>query len=121
MLRLVRLFFKGVLAVAALGAVMAALGLSVARASLPASDCAVSEAAIAALELEKMSDRDVIQRLGCDGVHAIEMDAAGLRIENVAWQGDVWPYGLFEAHFINGVLHGTKKTWLNLEISANKS
>ncbi len=118
MLRAIRLFFKLVLGVALLGLVTAWTGLAVARWSLPASACAVTEPAIDALALERMTDADVIARLGCDGVHKVEIDTPEIRMERVSWQGDAWPYARFEATFINGVLHGTEKRWINLAISA---
>jgi hypothetical protein len=94
----------------------AAVGLAAARWTMPASACAVSEDAIATLELEKMTLSDVVARLGCDGVHAVELDDPRIRIETVSWRGDGWPYAVFKAHLINGVLHGTHKTWLNLNV-----
>lgn len=121
MLRLVRLFFTFVLAVTALGILAAAIGLAVARSSLPESACAVSEEAIAGLRLEATTEAEAIAMLGCDGVRSVESDEPPLRIETIRWRGDAWPYAAFEAMFINGVLHGTKKTWLNLELSGNKS
>jgi hypothetical protein len=63
-----------------------------------------------------MTESDVVSRLGCDGVHTVELDDPQIRIETVAWRGDGWPYARFEAYLINGVLHGTTKTWLNLSV-----
>jgi hypothetical protein len=97
--------------------VTAVIGFAVARWTLPASACDVSESAIATLELEKMKESDVVSRLGCDGVHAVELDDPQIRIETVSWRGDGWPYAVFEAYLINGILHGTKKTWLNLNVT----
>ncbi len=80
-----------------------AVGLAAARWTMPASACAVSESAIATLELEKMTEFDVVSRLGCDGIHAVELDDPRIRVETVSWRGDGWPYAVFEAYLINGV------------------
>lgn len=92
------------------------IGLAAARVSLPRSPCAVGEEAIAALEVEKMKEAEVVARLGCDGDHVVQHASEQLRIETILWRGDAWPYARFEALLINGVLHGTKKIWLDLTI-----
>lgn len=115
-----RTLFLGVLLILLVCPLTIAAGLAAARWTLPASACAVSENAIATLELEQMTESDVVARLGCDGVHAIELDDPTIRIETVSWRGDGWPYAVFEAHLINGLLHGTNKTWLNLGLTPPK-
>lgn len=102
------------------GLVTAAAGLAVARATLPASACVVSEASVESLQIEKMTGADVAKRLGCDGVHNVTFDSKEIRMETVAWRGDAWPYAYLEAQLINGVLHGTRKVWLNLNVTLPK-
>jgi hypothetical protein len=116
MVRGLRIVLWVVLVILLGGSLLAAVGLAAARWTMPASACAVSENAIASLELEKMTESDVVSRLGCDGVHAVELDDPQIRIETVSWRGDGWPYAVFEAYLINGVLHGTKKIWLHLSV-----
>ena len=111
-----RTFLQMMLLIPLVGLLTAVVGVAAARWTMPASACAVSEDAIATLELEKMTESDVVSRLGCDGVHAVELDDPKLRIETVSWRGDGWPYAVFEASLINGILHGTEKTWLNIRI-----
>jgi hypothetical protein len=110
-------FLWATIVIVLIGVLTAVAGLAVARWSLPASACAVNEAAIATLELEKMKEPEVVSRLGCDGVHTVELDSEQLRIETVSWRLDDWPYGVFEAYLINGVLHGTKQLRLTLKVS----
>jgi hypothetical protein len=117
--RFVKLFFRCVVAVSLVGLSIAVIGLGVARATLPASSCTVSEAQIDKLVLEKMTQADVVAQLGCDGVHTVELNAEKLRIENVSWRGDVWPYAVFQGQFINGVLHGTDKRWVKLSFGTD--
>lgn len=117
MMRWLRVLLIGMIAVPIIGLLVAIVGLAVARLSLPASACAVSESSISTLELEKTTGAEVVARLGCDGVHKVEFDSDGLRIETVSWRGDAWPYGVFEAQLINGVLHGTKNVRLDLNVN----
>ena len=118
MVTALRLLLTIVLGVASLGLLSAVIGVAVARASLPASPCAVAEPAVASLRLQTSTHADVVARLGCDGIHAIVIDSPTIRMERVVWRGDAWPYGRFEATFINGVLHGTDKRWISLAIFA---
>ena len=74
----------------------------------------MSEASIASLVLEKTTESEVVAKLGCDGVHDVQLDAEGLRIETISWRGDAWPYSVFEAYLVNGILHGTKAIRLDL-------
>jgi hypothetical protein len=117
MMRWLRVLLIVMVAIPIIGLLVAIVGLAVARLSLPASACTVSEASISTLELEKMTGSDVAARLGCDGVHKVELDSEGLRMETVSWRGDAWPYSLFEAQLINGVLHGTKTVRLDLNVT----
>ena len=119
--RWLRMLLIVMLAIPVIGLGVAVVGLAVARLSLPASACTVSEASISALNLEKMSGSDVAARLGCDGVHKVELDSGGFRIETVSWRGEAWPYSVFEAQLINGVLHGTKSTQITLGLPASPS
>jgi len=121
MIRCLRVLLLVMLAIPIVGLLTAMVGLAVARYALPASSCAVSEAAISTLELEKTKGSEVVSRLGCDGVHKVELDIENFRIETVSWRGDAWPYAVFEAYLINGVLHGTKKVWLNLKVTMPSS
>lgn len=114
MVRCLRMLLIAMLAIPVIGLMVAIVGLAVARLSLPASACTVSEASVSSLRLETMTGSDVAARLGCDGVHDVELDSDGFRIETVSWRGDAWPYARFEAQLINGVLHGTKSTWLRV-------
>lgn len=84
----------------------------------PATACTVSEAQIAAVKLESMNYADVTKLFGCEGKLAGREDYGEIVIETFAWRGEAWPYGAFDGEFINGVLHGTKKTWLNVKISS---
>lgn len=117
MMRWLRVLLIAMIAVPIIGLLVAIVGLAVARLSLPASACTVSEASISALELEKMTGSDVAARLGCDGVHKVELDSEGFRIETVSWRGEAWPYSVFEVQLINGVLHGTKSVRLDLNVN----
>jgi hypothetical protein len=117
MMRWLRVVLVVLVAVPVIGLLAAIVGLAVARLSLPASACAVSEAAISDLPLEKTTHPQLVARIGCDGVHKVELDSKELRIETVKWRGDAWPYAVFEAYLVNGVLHGTTKTSLNLNVS----
>lgn len=121
MIRFLRVLLLVFLAVPMVGLLTAMVGLAVARLALPASSCAVSESAIAGFELEKTKGTEVAARLGCDGVHKVELDSEQLRIETVSWRGDAWPYAVFKVLLVNGVLHGTDKTWLNLKLSLPSS
>ena len=118
MTKFIRLFFMTIATVALSGISVAGLGIAVARAILPPTSCAVAEAEVDALQLEKMSYSDVKVKLGCDGVLKQRQDYGGqILIEDYAWRGDAWPYARFQGHFINGVLHGTDKRWLTLNLS----
>ncbi len=117
MMRWLKMLLIAVVAIPVIGLVVAIIGLGVARLSLPASACTVSEASISTLNLEKMTGSDVAARLGCDGIHKVELDSEGFRIETVSWRGDAWPYSVFEAQLINGVLHGTKTVRLDLNVN----
>jgi hypothetical protein len=117
MMRTLRVVLIVLLATPAIGLLAAMIGLAVARLSLPASACAVSESAISDFTLEKTTHSQIVARLGCDGVHNVELDSKELRIETVTWRGDAWPYAVFEAYLVNGVLHGTTKTSLNLNVT----
>ncbi|MDX2204052.1 MAG: hypothetical protein NW223_14975 [Hyphomicrobiaceae bacterium] len=120
MARALRMVMRTLLVAVLVTVLTAGAGVVIARLSLPASACAVSEASIGTLVLERMREADVIVRLGCDGVRTVELDLQGLRMETVAWRGDAWPYARFEATLINGVLHGTRKVWLDLNVSRLK-
>ena len=87
----------------------------------PGTACTVSESQIAAVKLETMTYADVSRMFGCEGKLAGRRDYGEVVIENFAWRGEAWPYGAFDGEFINGVLHGTKKTWLIVGISAKES
>lgn len=105
---------------AALAGLLGLIGVAIAagRMLLPASACAVNEAQIEALVLERMSQAEVASALGCAGVPAEMTDlGADITIERVRWRGTAWPYGVLTAQFINGVLHGTEKVWLDLRLS----
>jgi hypothetical protein len=116
----IRYFLLSVVIVTALSLVTVVSGITIARALLPNSACTVTEAQVDSLVLEKMSYAGVRTKLGCDGILINSDDYGGkLIIEDYAWQGDVWPYGKLEGHFINGILHGTSKTWFNLAFSPN--
>jgi hypothetical protein len=120
MRRFIRILLWTMLIVPLVGLVTAAAGLAVARATLPASACVVSEASVETLRIEKMTGADVAERLGCDGVHNVTFDSKEVRMETVTWRGDAWPYAFFEATLINDVLHGTRKVWLNLDVTLPK-
>ncbi len=120
MRRALRILLWTLLIVPLVGLVTAVAGLAVARATLPASACVVSEASVETLQVEKMTGADVAARLGCDGVRFVEFDSKDIRIEKVTWRGDAWPYAVFEATLINDVLHGTRKVWLNLDVTLPK-
>jgi hypothetical protein len=115
MLRWLRVTLIAMLVIPIVGVLVAIIGLAVARMSLPATACTVSEASIASFVVEKTTESEVIAKLGCDGVHDVQLDAEGLRIETISWRGDAWPYSVFEAYLVNGVLHGAKVIRLNLE------
>lgn len=117
-MRILKILAKGMLALIAL----LCLAVAVARASLPGTACAVTEAQLAALALEKMTYKNVTSALGCDGVLTSSVAYGdAVVVEDYAWQGDAWPYAKFEGHFINRYLHGTSKIWFSLAISANKT
>jgi hypothetical protein len=120
MKKFIRYFALTVVVVTALALVSAVSGIAIARAMLPKSACAVTESQVDTLVLEKMSYADVRSTLGCNGVLVKKEDyGPKLVIEDYGWQGDTWPYSKFEGHFINGVLHGTSKTWFNVAFSPN--
>lgn len=111
--KVARLLWRALLAIVAL----TGLAVGIARARLPASACAVSQAQIDALVIGKMSYADVKGVLGCDGVLKVREDyGAKLVIEDYAWRGDAWPYARFQGHFINGKLHGTETYRISLAI-----
>ncbi|MGL4397022.1 MAG: hypothetical protein ACRCS9_10825 [Hyphomicrobium sp.] len=95
-------------------------GAAVAAAVLsPASDCTVTQAGIARLELEQMSYAAVAQALGCDGILMDRQDFGGTLIyEHYAWRGEAWPFSRFDGKFYNQQLHATSKIWLSLTFSA---
>jgi hypothetical protein len=101
--------------VAAVVSMLAALQLL-----LPNTTCTVSEKQIDTLVLEKMFYDDAKRIFGCDGSLESKADYGEIVIETYAWRGAVWPYGAFEGVFVNHQLHGTSKTWLNLQLSAKK-
>lgn len=84
---------------------------------LPATACTVSETQIDGLKLEAMSYADVKRVFGCDGKLAARQDYGAIVIETFVWRGEAWPYGAFEGEFINGQLHGTRKTWLTAAVN----
>ena len=101
--------------------ILIAGGLAIARATLPNTACAVTEAQFDKIVLEKMSYDDVKAALGCDGVLKRRDDyGPQLLAEEYSWRGDAWPYGRFDGTFYNRQIHATSKLWLNLEVSANK-
>lgn len=94
--------------------------IGIARATLPATACAVREAEIDKLSMNMTYDK-AKALLGCDGVLlSAEKFGDTLVIESYAWRGDVWPYGRFRAEFFNKTLQATYKLWLNLSISKTK-
>ncbi|MEQ1717073.1 MAG: hypothetical protein ABL907_13985 [Hyphomicrobium sp.] len=108
-----RLLWRALLMIVAL----TGLSVGIARARLPASECAVSQAQIDALVIEKMSYADVKGVLGCDGIlKQRQAYSADLVIEDYAWRGNAWPYARFQGHFINGQLHGTETYQIVLAI-----
>lgn len=121
MARVFGIFLKASLIVAALGLLAAAVGIAVARVSLPKSACTITQDQVARLELEKMTHADVVQIFGCDGVHKLVLAAEHITIEDISWRGDAWPYGVFQGHFINGVLHGTDVRWLTLNLAQDQN
>ena len=121
MARAFGIFLKTVLAALAVSLIAAAVGIAVARASLPQSACAITQDQVARLALEKMTYADVVKVLGCDGVRKVVLSADHLLIEDVSWRGDAWPYGMFKGHFINGVLHGTDVRWLTLNLAQDQN
>lgn len=84
---------------------------------LPATACTVSEDAIDALKLETSYD-SVRAALGCEGV-LVSREVWGTKLvkEVYHWRGTAWPFGRFEALFYNGVMHGTEKRWINLQVT----
>jgi hypothetical protein len=101
--------------VAAIGATIA-----VARATLPASACAVTEPQIDSLAMDMTYDK-AKSVLGCDGVLLSKQSYGDtLVIEAYAWRGDAWPYAHFKAEFFNKTLQATSKLWLHLAISKSK-
>lgn len=108
-----RLVFKILLAVLVIGPVAA---LGAARASLPQSVCAVSHDQMQAIKLE-ISHADVVSALGCDGIVVTRRKLGAYTFETRAWRGTAWPYGIIKGEFIDGVLHGTEISWLNLKVS----
>lgn len=93
-----------------------ALGITVARATLPSTDCTVTEARFATLAMEMSYDK-AKGVLGCDGVLVGRTDYGEIVIEHYSWRGTAWPYGRLNAQFINKTLQGTSKYWLDLSIS----
>jgi hypothetical protein len=90
--------------------------IGIARATLPATQCDVSEARFEALSMQ-MSYEKVKELLGCDGVLVSKQTHGQIVIERYAWRGTAWPYGHLRAEFINNTLQGTRKLWLNLSLS----
>jgi hypothetical protein len=118
MRKFIRYFFLSVAVITGLSVVTAVSGVVIARAMLPKSACAVTEANVESLILEKMSYADVRSTLGCNGVLVKKEDyGPKLVIEDYGWQGDTWPYSKFEGHFINGTLHGTEKRWISFNVT----
>jgi hypothetical protein len=99
-------------------AVAAAVGI--ARHTLPASACTVTEPQIDSLTMNMTYDK-AKSLLGCDGV-LLSKESYGdtLVIEAYAWRGDAWPYGRFRAEFFNKTLQATSKLWLHLAIGKSK-
>ena len=104
-------------AVLALLAALPVCAIALARANLPDTGCAVTQAQIDTLELEKMNYADVAGVFGCEGELAKREDLGSLRIETYRWRGDAWPYGVFAGHFYNGVMHGTDVRSLSVNLS----
>ena len=98
-----------------------AVAIGIGRATLPASECAVSEAQIDRLAMNMTYDA-ARSMLGCDGV-LLSQEKLGdsLLIEAYAWRGDVWPYGRFRAEFYNKTLQATHKLWLGLSIARSST
>ena len=118
MKKYIRYLVLSILIVTAVAIVTAVSGVVIARAMLPKSACAVTEAQVDTLVLEKMSYADVRSTLGCNGVLVKKEDyGPKLVVEDYGWQGDTWPYSKFDGHFINGTLHGTSKTWFKLQLT----
>ena len=113
---MVKMLAVGVLCLVA--AVAAAVGI--ARATLPASACTVTEPQIDSLSMNMTYDK-ASSVLGCDGV-LLSKESFGdtLVIEAYAWRGDAWPYGRFKAEFFNKTMQATSKLWLHLAISKSK-
>lgn len=107
---------KVLYALAALVVVVPASAIFAARATLPQSECEVSEAQIAAVQLETRLEQ-VRAALGCDGVRAVEFEIEGLTSETYSWRGTAWPYSTFTGHFYNGVLHGKDARTVSFSLS----
>ena len=112
-MRILKIMATGLIGI--LAAISITIGI--ARATMPATSCTVTEAQIDTLVLEKTTYAEVASKLGCDGVKKVKLDAGQLKIENISWRGDAWPYAKFEGHFINGVLHGVDKRWIRLNLT----
>jgi hypothetical protein len=105
--------------VCVVAAMAAAVGI--ARATLPATACAVAEPQIDALSMNMTYDK-AKALLGCEGVLLTEQKYGDtLVIASYAWRGQAWPYGRFQAEFFNNTLQSTTKLWLQLSIRKSKS
>ena len=94
--------------------------IAIARATLPATACAVREPEIDKLSMDMTYDK-AKSLLGCDGVLlSKEKFGDSLVIESYAWRGDAWPYGRFKAEFFNKTLQATTKLWLHLSVYKSK-
>lgn len=109
----------GIVLVSIVAALAAAIG--VARATLPASGCAVSEAQIDKLAMNMTYDT-ARSLLGCDGALLSQQKLGdSLVVEAYAWRGEVWPYGRFRAEFYNKTLQATSKVWLGVSVTKSKT
>lgn len=101
---------------------LALSGLGALRVSLPDTLCEPTLSQVGGLVLEKMTYNDVRAAFGCDGVLKSRDDlgeTGEIVLEDYSWRLDTWPYGRFDAHFINGALHGTTVYSLSLALSAH--
>jgi len=98
-----------------------AVAIGIARATLPASGCTVSEAQIDRLAMNMTYDA-ARSMLGCAGA-LLSPEKLGDNpvIEAYAWRGEVWPYGRFRAEFYNKTLQSTHKLWLGLSITRSRT